>query len=56
MVNNLGGISELELSGILGAAVEQLQAKGIKVRRVLSGAFMVSLRFGVSSSSRELGS
>ncbi|KAL7413994.1 dihydroxyacetone kinase [Mrakia frigida] len=43
MVNNLGGISELELSGILGAAVEQLQAKGIKVRRVLSGAFMTSL-------------
>lgn len=43
MVNNLGSMSELELAGILGAAVEQLGKKGYKVRRVMSGSFMVSL-------------
>ncbi|GJJ11261.1 hypothetical protein Clacol_005493 [Clathrus columnatus] len=43
MVNNLGGVSELELSGITREVILQLDAKKIKVKRVLVGAYMTSL-------------
>lgn len=42
LVNNLGGLSELELGGIVGEARNALDARGIKTLRVLSGSFMVS--------------
>lgn len=41
MINNLGGLSELELCGIAGETVKILQKK-VHIRRVLSGSFMVS--------------
>jgi triose/dihydroxyacetone kinase / FAD-AMP lyase (cyclizing) len=41
LVNNLGGVSELELSGIVAEARNAAQVRGFKVLRVLSGAFMV---------------
>lgn len=41
MVNNLGGISELEISGVAREIVEQLRGRKIGVKRVLVGAFMV---------------
>ena len=41
LVNNLGSVSELELSGIVAEARKAVQARGFKVLRVLSGAFMV---------------
>jgi triose/dihydroxyacetone kinase / FAD-AMP lyase (cyclizing) len=40
---SIGGISELELGGIVGNAVEVLREKKFIVRRVLAGAFMTSL-------------
>ncbi|CED83175.1 dihydroxyacetone kinase [Phaffia rhodozyma] len=43
MINNLGGISQLELSGIVGHAIEVASEKGLKVRRVLAGTYMTSL-------------
>jgi dihydroxyacetone kinase len=43
MVNNLGSISELELGGVTGTALEILGEMKIKVRRVLAGTFMTSL-------------
>ncbi|KAH8108337.1 dihydroxyacetone kinase [Phellopilus nigrolimitatus] len=42
MVNNLGGLSELELGAIAGEAVSVLQKK-VKIHRVLTGSFMTSL-------------
>ncbi|KAI5120375.1 hypothetical protein M0805_006897 [Coniferiporia weirii] len=42
MVNNLGGLSELELSGIAGETVKILREKA-KIHRVLVGSFMTSL-------------
>lgn len=42
MVNNLGGVSELELSAVAGAAVLELRRRGLKIERVLAGTFMVS--------------
>lgn len=42
LVNNLGGLSELELGSISGELVRQLQAKGLSVQRFISGTFMVS--------------
>lgn len=45
MVNNLGGVSNLELSVITREAVSQLETKGIKIRRVLVGPFMVNFFF-----------
>jgi dihydroxyacetone kinase len=44
LVNNLGGVSSLELSGITNEVVEQL-ANGFKIKpvRVLSGTLMTSL-------------
>lgn len=41
LVNNLGGTSELELSGVVREARRDLEWRGIKVERVLSGTFMV---------------
>lgn len=40
LVNNLGGVSELELSGIAGSVVSSL-SKRLKIQRVLAGTFMV---------------
>ncbi|CAK5266067.1 unnamed protein product [Mycena citricolor] len=47
LVNNLGGMSELELGGVVRAAHEELQKRQIVVRRVISGTFMVNMH-GVS--------
>ncbi|KAF5336703.1 hypothetical protein D9758_015092 [Tetrapyrgos nigripes] len=43
LVNNLGGISELELSGIVSEAKVALGKRGVGIERVLSGSFMTSL-------------
>lgn len=44
LVNNLGGVSPLEMGGITNAVLEQLQGSyGIKPVRVLSGTYMTSL-------------
>ncbi|PSK42913.1 Dihydroxyacetone kinase [Elsinoe australis] len=44
LVNNLGGVSPLELGGITNEVVEQLEkTHGIKPARILSGTFMTSL-------------
>ena len=42
LVNNLGGVSELEMAGIAREAITALSARGIRVLRVLSGTFMVT--------------
>jgi triose/dihydroxyacetone kinase / FAD-AMP lyase (cyclizing) len=42
MVNNLGGTSELELSGVAGMAYEELRKRRIGVKRMLVGTYMVS--------------
>ena len=46
LVNNLGGLSELELGSISGEVARQLKAKGLSVERFISGTFMV--RLGIS--------
>lgn len=43
MINNLGGVSELELSAIVLESSHQLQSRNVRIRRVLSGSFMTSL-------------
>ncbi|KAK4058105.1 hypothetical protein OIO90_000844 [Microbotryomycetes sp. JL221] len=43
MVNNLGGLAELELSAVTHDAAKWLAAKRISVERVISGSFMSSL-------------
>ncbi|KAJ2930839.1 hypothetical protein H1R20_g6263, partial [Candolleomyces eurysporus] len=43
MVNNLGSVSELELSGIVAEARKQLNERGFRTLRILSGTFMTSL-------------
>ncbi|KAF8475236.1 dihydroxyacetone kinase 1 [Russula ochroleuca] len=43
LVNNLGGVSELELAGIAREAITALSARGVRVLRVISGTFMTSL-------------
>jgi len=43
LVNNLGGVSELELGGIVREAITALLARGVAVLRVISGTFMTSL-------------
>jgi len=43
LVNNLGGVSELELGGIAREAIAALSARGVAVVRVISGTFMTSL-------------
>jgi len=42
LVNNLGGISELELGGVVAEVRRQLDAQGIVIHRVLAGTFMVN--------------
>lgn len=43
MVNNLGGLPELELAGIVNESAKWLQRKHINVERVIAGSFMSSL-------------
>ncbi|KAK7056354.1 hypothetical protein VNI00_002908 [Paramarasmius palmivorus] len=43
LVNNLGGVSELELGAIVAETKRQLGKKNIGIERVLSGSFMTSL-------------
>ncbi|KAJ7574397.1 dihydroxyacetone kinase [Mycena floridula] len=43
MVNNLGGVSELEMGAIVAETQRALESRGISVKRVLAGAFMTSL-------------
>ncbi|XP_006461851.1 hypothetical protein AGABI2DRAFT_222826 [Agaricus bisporus var. bisporus H97] len=43
LVNNLGGLSELELGAIVGQTRDALDVRGLKALRVLSGSFMSSL-------------
>uniref|UniRef100_A0A670HSD4 Triokinase/FMN cyclase n=1 Tax=Podarcis muralis TaxID=64176 RepID=A0A670HSD4_PODMU len=49
MVNNLGGLSYLELSVVAGSAVRCLESRGIHIARVFVGSFMTALEMaGVS--------
>ncbi|KAK2100374.1 hypothetical protein P7K49_021722 [Saguinus oedipus] len=49
MVNNLGGLSFLELGIIADAAVRSLEGRGVKIARALVGTFMSALEMpGVS--------
>ena len=41
LVNNLGGISELEMGGIASEAAKAVHKRGLKLERVVSGTFMV---------------
>lgn len=41
LVNNLGGVSTLEMGGIAGETVKVLEKEGIKVARMMVGTFMV---------------
>jgi dihydroxyacetone kinase len=41
LVNNLGGLSELELGGVAAEVRRALDKSGIKIMRLLSGSFMV---------------
>lgn len=41
LVNNLGGVSELELGGLVSEATNGLQERGAIIERVISGTFMV---------------
>lgn len=41
LVNNLGGMTELEMGAICGESVTWLRNKGIKPVRVLKGTYMV---------------
>ncbi|KAI1438206.1 dihydroxyacetone kinase [Xylaria sp. CBS 124048] len=43
LVNNLGGVSVLELGGITTEVVKQLEGWGIRPARILSGTYMTSL-------------
>ncbi|KAL1747587.1 Dak1 domain-containing protein [Schizophyllum fasciatum] len=43
LVNNLGGVSELELGAVVAEARRQLDKRGLKALRVLSGTYMTSL-------------
>lgn len=48
LVNNLGGISELELGGIVNGAVTAFNKINIKIRRILAGTFMVCIQVPVT--------
>ncbi|KAM8807132.1 triokinase/FMN cyclase [Eudromia elegans] len=49
VVNNLGGLSCLELGIVAGAAVRALESRGVRVSRALVGSFMTALEMaGVS--------
>jgi dihydroxyacetone kinase len=42
LVNNLGGVSELELGSIVIEIKRQLEARGFIINRILSGTYMVN--------------
>lgn len=44
LVNNLGGVSELEMGAIANTAAQLLAEKKIKIHRILTGSFMVRTR------------
>ncbi|NWV41936.1 TKFC cyclase, partial [Grantiella picta] len=49
VVNNLGGLSCLELGIVAGAAVRCLESRGVRIARALMGSFMTALEMaGVS--------
>lgn len=41
LVNNLGGMNELELSGITAQVRKELDSRGFIISRILTGTFMV---------------
>jgi len=41
LVNNLGSVSELEVAGIVAEARQQIEARGYKLARIISGTYMV---------------
>jgi triose/dihydroxyacetone kinase / FAD-AMP lyase (cyclizing) len=41
LINNLGGLSELELGAVANEVVKDLSARGIVIKRIISGTFMV---------------
>lgn len=43
MVNNLGGLSVLELNIIADEVIQQLRARGVRLSRLLVGTFLTSL-------------
>ena len=43
LVNNLGAISELELSAIVGETLKAVTARGITIDRAIFGTIMASL-------------
>lgn len=43
LVNNLGGLSELELTAITAQAIKSLADMDIRVQRVLAGTYMVRI-------------
>jgi dihydroxyacetone kinase len=43
MINNLGGISELEITSIVNDTMSILKEQKILVKRVMAGSFMVRL-------------
>ncbi|KAJ6014374.1 hypothetical protein N7540_008965 [Penicillium herquei] len=43
MVNNLGGVSNIEFSAMTKVVVDRLERRGIKPTRIYSGSFMTSL-------------
>jgi dihydroxyacetone kinase len=45
MVNNLGGISELELGAIVAQVTFDLEARGVVINRILSGTYMACFVF-----------
>jgi triose/dihydroxyacetone kinase / FAD-AMP lyase (cyclizing) len=47
MVNNLGGVSPLELTGIVAEARKQLVSRGFRLARILCGTYMVRFYFHV---------
>lgn len=49
LVNNLGGLSQLELSGIAQEATTAVHARGLKLERVIVGTFMVRPRLPIST-------
>lgn len=49
MVNNLGGVSELELGAIVAQARFDLEARGVFVSRILPGTYMACSTFSLTS-------
>lgn len=43
MVNNLGGLSVLETSVVVGETVRQLRCRGLRISRLMTGTFLSSL-------------